>query len=163
MDDEGHAAVINPPNKLRAKVSVGGPGAVDAAMLERAEAVIADLGGNYLEWVKQDFGKLDQAFRKLREVRADNGPVLREIFGIVHDMRGQGGSFGYDLVTVIGNQLCRFIENVKDPGPDEIEAIRLHIEAMQLVIAQDMRGEGGPQAGKLLDGLEKVAARFSGG
>lgn len=160
MDEHEHAEQINPPNALRTKVTIGGPGAVDSAMLERAESAIANLSGNYLEWVKQDLAKLETAFAKLKDGQGGTNEILREIFGIVHDMRGQGGSFGYHLITVIGNQLCRFIDKVTGPGPDETEAIRLHIEAMQLVIAEDMRGDGGPQARQLLDGLERVAARL---
>ena len=50
MSDED-VQVIKPPNTLSAKVSKGGPGAVDLEAIERAEAVIAGMADNYLEWV----------------------------------------------------------------------------------------------------------------
>ena len=45
MSDQ-QAKVIKPPNTLSKKVTIGGPGVVDAAALERAETVISDLAGD---------------------------------------------------------------------------------------------------------------------
>ena len=39
---EEKVEIINPPNAVKAKVRVGGPGAVDASALEKAEQVIKE-------------------------------------------------------------------------------------------------------------------------
>lgn len=164
MSEDKSPRVITPPNTLKTKVKVGGPGAVDPEVLERAEAVIANLTDNYLEWVQEDFEKILQAYNDLKATQGDNCDVLERVFQVAHDMKGQGGSFGYDLITVIGNQLCRFLEKVdrSKVGPSEVEIIRVHIDAMRVVISNRIRGDGGKIGRELLAGLDLVSQKSLG-
>ena len=155
MNDE--LEIISPPNLLKAKVKTGGPGAVDAAMLDRAEAAIANLADQYLDWVEQDLDRIAKAFEELKS--ADEATVpqkLETIFQVSHDIKGQGGSFGYDLMTSVGNQLCRLIEHADPGNPKLLEAIGVHIETLKLVIAQRIKGNGGKVGEQMLAGLEQV-------
>ena len=81
------------------------------------------------------------------------------IFRVAHEIKGQGGSFGYDLMTLIGNQLCHFVEELAEAGPSEVEVIGLHLDALKLVMAKQMRGDGGRAGQALLQGLEKVVSK----
>ena len=152
--------VINPPNTLKEKVGTGGPGAVDLEALERAEKVIAGMTDSYLEWVVEDLKKIDAAYVKLESGSGDRKVELNEVFRISHDIKGQGGSFGYDLMTSIGNELCRFIEKLDKAGPGEVEAIKVHIDSLKLVIDQDMKGQGGKAGEKMLSGLQKICDKL---
>ena len=86
---------------------------------------------------------------------------LEAIFQIAHDMKGQGGTFGYPLITRIGEQLCRFIEKVHDLGQHEVEVISLHVEAMVLVLHQRIKGDGGAVGSSLVGGLDQMLAKFA--
>ncbi len=161
MDDEPKAEVIVPPDTLKKKVKTGGPGAVDLKALERAEAVIADMTDTYLEWAAEDLAKIHAAVDELKAENKDREKALAGVFQLSHDMKGQGGSFGYALMTILGGNLCRFIENLEDAGPAEVEVIQLHINAMDLVITKRMKGDGGKEGEQLLDGLGLVTAKVS--
>lgn len=152
--------VINPPNALKEKVGTGGPGAVDLEALERAEQVIAGMTDSYLEWVAEDLKKMDEAFARLQAATGDRKEEMDAIFQVSHDIKGQGGSFGYDLMTAIGNELCRLIEKLETVGPAEIEAIKLHIDSLKLVIGQDMKGQGGKEGERILAGLQQVCDKL---
>ena len=156
--------IIRPPNTLKSKVSVGGPNAIDESVIARAEKVISDMKGSYIEWVAQDFKKVEAAYADLIAGSGDRKEHLDKIFAVSHDIKGQGGSFGYDLVTQIGNHLCRLIERFGEDNPDEVEndAIKIHIDAMKLVIGQDLSGDGGEAGKAILAGIEKMDARLSG-
>ena len=154
--------IINPPNAVKAKVKVGGPGAVDASTLERAEQAIAGMSDQYLDWVQEDIARIDAAYKELAAATGDRAEEIDKVFQVSHDMKGQGGSFGFDLVTAIGNQLCRMIEKMDTIGNAEVEAVRVHIDAMKLVIAQRMKGSGGKAGEQILAGLEKVVAKVLG-
>ena len=156
--------IINPPNTLKSKVSVGGPGAVDPAALERAEKVIAGMAGSYLKWVQDDLVKIAGAYDKLVSGQHDRKQVLSEIFQISHDMKGQGGSFGYVLMTSVGNELCRIIEKMGTSGNTtlENEVIRIHIDAMKLVIAAKLVGDGGKAGEAMLTGIRKMCDKLTG-
>ena len=154
--------LITPPHTLKDKVGTGGPGAVDLSTLERAEKVIADLADTYLEWVEEDLVKLHKALDLLAAATGGGKAELEGIYQISHDMKGQGGSFGYQLITIVGNQLCRFIEPLKNAGPKEVAVIKLHVDTMSLIISNRMEGDGGEAGEALLTGLNKVAAKISG-
>lgn len=154
------AEIITPPNTLREKVAVGGPGAVDEATLKRAEQAIIDMTGEYLSWVQKDISRLEAACKELKIGNGNREQKLEEIFHVSHDIKGQGGSFGYDLMTIIGNQVCRLIEKA-DPDDNElIDVVVVHVEAMKLVIGSNIKGHGGRDGELMLVGLEKVCGKI---
>lgn len=160
---EDDVEIIKPPNTLKAKVTVGGPNAVDAAAIERAERAIANMKGSYIEWVANDFKRVEAAYADLVAGEGERKDNLDRIFSVAHDMKGQGGSFGYELVTKIGNHLCRAIEKFGDHNSTSLEneAIRIHIEAMKLVIANDMSGDGGEAGIAVLDGIVQLDSKLT--
>ena len=158
-DDE--MEIINPPNLLKAKVREGGPGIVDLATLERAESVIAGMADSYLEWVKEDLSRIESAYKKLAAASGNGKAEAEGVFQVAHDIKGQGGSFGYDLMTVIGNELCRLIERQDEYGDAEIQAIKVHIDAMKLVIKNNMKGDGGASGQALVMGIRQVGDKLN--
>jgi chemotaxis protein histidine kinase CheA len=156
--------IITPPNTLKNKVSFS-PNGVDLEMLEKAEQIIASLQGNYLEWVQEDLNKLQAHYdRAMGAADADGRQqALADIFHVAHDVKGQGGSFGYHLMTAIGNQLCRFVEKLEGAGAPELEVVKLHIDAMRLVIAERMEGTGGTVGEKIVAGLQAVISKVAKG
>ena len=160
MSDEnqssGGSQIINPPSTLQANVDKGGPGAVDMDALAKAEEVIANLADDYMSWVREDFDRLEAAYEKLKAGDGDTKENLDNVFQIAHDMKGQGGSFGYDLMTAIGDHLCRLIEKFDKAGPRELNMIRVHIDAMRVVITKELKGDGGDEGRQLLMGLTLV-------
>ncbi len=167
-EDENKSAdervqVINPPPTLNAKVSIGGPGAVDKATLERAEAVIADLSGDYLKWAQEDLRQIQVAIDSidLNSDAEELQKVLDRIFAISHDIKGQGGSFGYDLMTIIGSDLCRFAETIETLKSSDVEVIGLHVDTMKRVIADEIKGDGGKEGEVVLSGLAAVVEKVA--
>ncbi|MSO93588.1 MAG: Hpt domain-containing protein [Rhodospirillales bacterium] len=157
--------IINPPNTLKSKVSVGGTGAVDPAALERAESVIAGMAGDYLRWVQEDIVKIGAEYERLVSGQHDRKEVLSKIFQVAHQMKGQGGSFGYSLLTSVGNELCRIIEKMGTAGKTDLEneVIRIHIDSMKLVIASKMQGDGGKVGEAIMTGIRKVCDKLTQG
>lgn len=156
--------MIKASSPLSAKVTVGGPGAVDEATLQRAEQVIEDMADSYLDTVRADLDKIQKSFAALKAGAGDRKKHLADIFQIAFDIKGQGGSFDFNLMTVIGNQLCRFLDGLEESANHgALEVIQLHIDALQVVIAQGLKGDGGAVGEQLLSGLEGVIAKRARG
>ena len=83
MAGDDKPQVIHAPNPLSAKVTKGGPGAVDPTVLEKAERVIAEMSGEYLSWVKEDLEKIQNAFEGLKS-SGGSKENLERIFEIAH-------------------------------------------------------------------------------
>lgn len=151
--------IIQPPNHVKDKVSVSSSG-IDLDTLEKAEQLIAGMQDSYLEWVEEDLRKLQALEADLDSAARPRGAVLKDIFSIAHDVKGQGGSFDYPLMTLIGNHLCRYIERLEGEATDKnIEVVKVHISALRLVIAQRMSGDGGKMGDNLIRGLEAAIAK----
>ena len=161
MGEDPKVEVTTPPDTLKDKVKSGGPFGVDEKVLKRADAVVAAMGGEFVQWTEKDLESLQQAFDGLNAGTADQKESLRTIFKISHDIKGQGGSFDYGLLTAIGDSLCGFIEEKDRAGAAEIEAIKLHVEALKLVLTNRMKGDGGDTGAKLLEGLRRVVDKLS--
>ena len=157
-DDE--LEIINPPNTLKSKVREGGPGAVDLATLERAERVIEQMADSYLEWVQEDLVRMDAAYKALAAATGDRKAEADQVFQIAHDIKGQGGSFGYDLMTLIANELCRLIERQDKFGTAEVQAVKVHADPMKLVIQNRMKGDGGANGQALVSGIRQVGDKL---
>jgi len=161
-EQAGAATLIEPPKTLQDKVGPPQPGGIDLSALERAEAVISDLSGQYIEWVQEDLKNIQEAFDQLKAQGGTDATLLKKIFSISHDVKGQGGSFGYDLMTTVGNSLCRFTEDKDSLNPQHLDIVKLHIDTLKLIITQDIQGDGGAMGQKILTGLTLAADKVGG-
>ncbi len=113
----------------------------------KAMAVLEDLAKEYSIWVLQDLSALEgsyaQACASAGDVRAK---IIREnLFRIAHDMKGQGATFDYELVTDIGNHLCRYIERQETFDDIQMQQIEAHIKALRQIIEHHLTGDGGDE------------------
>ena len=159
MAEDVAGELIELDNELRDKAGPP-PTAEELRVLARAEEAMAKLGDKYVVAAVEDSARLQKALAALRANPTDP-KALDGIFQIAHDMKGQGGSFGFPLVTTIGYQLCRFIEKIDHVGPHEMEAIALHVEAMAMVVRTPIKGDGGQHGEALMNGLDLILKKFS--
>jgi len=121
--------------------------ALDPAALASAEAAVARLGAAYLTWADADIRALTACFARLDD--ASSPDAMADLFAIAHNMKGQGTTFGYPLVTRIAQALCRLIEQ----APDAVAAIGAHVAALARVVGERLEGDGGEAGRSLLEDL----------
>jgi hypothetical protein len=134
--DNKKSVIIDVPNRLRDKVKTSGKNVINLDMLEKAENALADMADDYLEWAARDMIILQYAYEDLCEGDGNRNEYLDQVFSISHDMKGQGGTFGYDLVTKVGTYLCRLIEYYDKTISEKRlnDAIGVHIDALNLIL-----------------------------
>ncbi len=129
--------------------------ATTADQLAQANEAIAALAKEYPIWAAQDIKKMIQALQDARslsgEKRADM--IRKELFKIAHNTKGQGATFGYPLITDIGDHLCRYIERIENIQNEEMNIMRDHINAMDTILKQKLTGDGGTVGQELKDKL----------
>ncbi len=156
------AKITNPVNPVKEKARIGGTYAIDFATLRKAEEAIIAMTPQFLDWVKTDLENIEKFINKLKAPDNQARETLKEIFRIAHDMKGQGGTFGFNLITTIADQLCQMIDKFDTIGEEELEAIQVHIDAIKLVVKDNMLGNGGEEGAKILTGLKKVSNKILG-
>ena len=151
--------LFRPPNKL---VETLGPldGPDPETLIAQIEAGIASLKKKYMSWAEADLKALYRALDAARRHLDDVETHVKSIGETAHAMRGQAGTFGFPLITQIGNSLCGLTERACDFGASEIEALELHVRAIHTVIDGGIEGDGGEVGRVMLSGLHAVTARY---
>ena len=129
---------------------------IDPEILARAEQAVAALGGDFVDQTK---ATLDGHRAQLEETGGlPQGDALHDIFSFAHDLRGQGGSFGYPLLSTIGGSLCAFMEardfQLKD---GDMVVVRSHFDAAAAVLADEITGDGDAVSQALVSSLGELA------
>ena len=161
---ENNVKYITPPNSLKQKQkSAGVDGVLEATWIDAAERQIVAAKFDYEEAVGEDLTKLHSTYEKALREPDNRTQHIQALYGIVQTVKGQGSSFGYPLISAIGSQLARFLEDRGDDVSDaQMEVVKVHVEAIRLVMQQKMEGEGGPIGKKIIGGLGLVIKKVAG-
>ncbi len=76
-------------------------------------------------------------------------------------MRAMGGTFDFSLVTAICDQMYRLVSELDEIERDRLAALKVHYDALKLVVAEDLRGDGGERGQAILIGLRQVYAKYA--
>jgi len=134
------------PNGLREKVG-GGPGdagALPPAILEEADRVVGETAEDFRGWILDYIGSIS----KLCDAASER-PIKHRtrFFGQVHDLahelRGQGGMFGFPIITAVGEMLYAITGEGCDMGDRSIDLVRAHLDTMHRVFLDRIEGDGG--------------------
>ncbi len=109
-----------------------------------AAAAVAALADSFLEWIGEDIARAKQALATAKDKPGDNHAEIRAIFEVVHNVKGQGGSFGDDLLTSIGGSLCSYLRvETASASEKQLKVIAAHFAAMDFVLEKNIQGKGG--------------------
>ena len=124
---------------------------VDMTEYEKAMEELNNLAKDYEIWVQTDMQNLKDAYSKAQNADGNTRVdiMMKEVFKVAHDMKGQGATFGYDLITDIGNHLCRYIEKQTSFEDAQMEAVKCHIDAMEEILNTHLTGDGGARGAEL--------------
>jgi chemotaxis protein histidine kinase CheA len=152
--------MISQENALAAKLSEA---KISKEELERrlaaADHQIADAALSFADWAGADVAEALAALEKLQG-GGDSEESTSHIFRVAHDLKGQGTTFGYPLATQIGGLLCEFLKaTTPSPSGESVSVIRAHLDALNLVVKQKIKGDGDAMAQQLIVKLTLAAAR----
>ena len=128
----------------RAKVRGGG----DFDGLRRAATALSESAEDFADYAVQDIRRATESLAKVESDPLDRAP-LDVIFSIIHNFKGTGRLFDYDLLTRISESLCDYLRNRAAKPIKNMNVVRIHLAALDFVVENQIRGQGG-EAGKRL-------------
>jgi len=137
--------LIRPRNTMLERMGgrPGVAGKVDEALLKKAEARITEVGATYLDRVKADLDKLVTLAGQATGDAGNRAAAIAEINLIVHEIRGEGATFGYPLLTKFAGSLFKFTDGLVDPNERQLALIKAHVDVMSVVAKSGIKGDGG--------------------
>jgi len=151
------------PNGLKGKFS-GAPsgegGRIDPDLLEAAEQQLESMEDDYTDWVKTSIDGMIAHYEALKENPVNPWRHLKEINKTALHLRGQGGTFGYDLITAFGKSLYECTLSKREVTDNLLEFIKTHFDAITAVLRDKTRGSGGRVGEELLKMLDKAREKY---
>jgi chemotaxis protein histidine kinase CheA len=151
-----------PANSNKSDAEKAGDGRISHA-LARAEAAIANLAQDYATWALADVAKARAALAAAIDDPAGRAPYIETLFRVGHDLKGQGTSFGYPLVTKIGHSLCALTrDRARQYDNKHLDLAKSHLDAIDLILTKGIKGEGGKVGAELVAKLEQRVSELLG-
>jgi chemotaxis protein histidine kinase CheA len=162
MSDDDEARVFAPFNLLRAKVG-NKPGPNLDQIVASAEAALDDMKDEFDVWIGNDMQALRDALTALRQSMPADPEILERIKTLSHEIKGQGATYGYPLLTTVGDLLYVFIERNSEIAAKHLDLLDTHVDFMALVLGQKVHDEGDQQVRSILAGLRDAAKKAASG
>ena len=150
------------PNTLKAKLTGGLMNVslvLDEELLAHAEAEVESMVDDYLTWVEGDVLELARAHGELAQ-DAEIGSLAHEaVINGAFEIASQGATFGFQLLSAIGDALQAYARALVTIDQTHVTVMKLHIDAMRLVLHQNLTGDGGEAGSELLNMLSRAAKK----
>ncbi|NYZ11245.1 response regulator [Azospirillum sp. RWY-5-1] len=163
--DRYPVVIFDLPNRLGAKVGIAPKGPVPSLpedVLAAAEAEIQERAGDYAVWISEEVETLIRRIDRLPQEPEQVPAIMGMIHRAAHEMRGQGGIFGYPLITHVAKSLY---EATSGEFPvitsNEHRLFKAHADAIRAVMNGRISGDGGATGQQLLASLEVAKKKYA--
>jgi two-component system chemotaxis response regulator CheY len=109
--------------------------------MREATAALEELRARYVEDLPEQIAAIRTLFAAIEASVPTRAIDVRRLFGLLHDVKGQGTMFGYPLLTALAQPLCEMTRGRTALIAAECDAIRLHLDAMELVVRHRIETE----------------------
>jgi HPt (histidine-containing phosphotransfer) domain-containing protein len=154
----GDHEVIRPENKLRKAVS-STPYAPSDNPVARAKLALAELSSEFSSWMDIECERLDKA-RCTIVVGGFTEASKNDLFHAAHDIKGQAATFGFPLVALAADSLCRLIEYSSDVTRIPLKLVDQHVDAVRAIYHEYARSDAKELAATLTKRLRVVTDEF---
>ena len=155
--------MTNPLKRIKSKVR-GTPGKADPRVISKIDKIITEHSKDYREWAISDTQKLHDLLNELTVPHANHKELLDKLFLVALEMRGQGGTFGFPLISAICRNLCILLEGLKQLDQVDHTARELcqtHVDAVNRILRDNNHGNGKKIEHQVIASLEKAMRIFA--
>jgi HPt (histidine-containing phosphotransfer) domain-containing protein len=154
----GDHEVITPEHKLR-KAVTRKPALPGDDPVARAEKALAELSTHFSTWMDSECERLAKA---RRDVAAGGFTQASKdaLFHAAHDIKGEAATFGFPLVALAADSLCRLIEHTPDVTRIPVTLVDQHVDAVRAIYREYARSDAKELATRLTQRLRVVTDEF---
>ena len=124
-------------------------------LAKQAEEAMADLARTFpamaigdVQAMKKYLVEASSTFDQER-----NDIIRTKLYPKAHDLKGQGATFGYPLITDVGAHLCQTITSKSTYDPSDLQSIKQDILSMETILWKKLKGDGGTKGAEILKTL----------
>lgn len=112
---------------------------------QKALDIIADMSQKYTEWAMNDVLKLQQIFKQIQDLpKKEQETLIRgDFYRTSHDIKGQGATFDYPLMSDLGAHICTLIKSKNTFNKTDLDILKQDIDDMSVILEKKLSGDGG--------------------
>lgn len=112
---------------------------------QKAMDIIADMSKKYIQWATNDVVRLKQLFEQIRNLTGPEQDALirGDFYRTAHDIKGQGATFDYPLMSDLGAHLCTLIKTTDTFDETHLAVMAQDIADMMQVLEKQLQADGG--------------------
>ena len=147
------------PRALRRKV---GPDLnANIATIVKIQKELDDWNDDFVKWTNEYISQINRRLVAARAKDVSNRRVdFNEINRVSHELRGQGGIFGYPLVSAVAKSLFELTKDTLDRSDDCLQLIQDHVGTLRAVLRDEVRGDGGQVGIEIVKAMRQANAKF---
>lgn len=114
-------------------------------LAQKAKEALSDLVDIYVIQARQDFQIMQDLLSQATSAPVDERfhLIRDEFFVKMHDLKGQGATFGYPLLTEIGAFACDFLRHKTEISSSDLDILKDTLSDMELVLKNNLTDSGG--------------------
>ncbi len=150
---------IKPPNKLKMKVGVGG---IDEKLLEKAQVFIQKTEFDFKPVATQLLKAMSDSLKAVQAAdnEGEKKSRVETLANAIMQLKANGGMFRYQLISEIAALALHFLENASPLNPDAVQVIHVHEKTIEIILANNLKGDGGKEGYALVKELENACSRY---
>lgn len=145
------------PNRLREKAGGAGgtgKGRLPFSALSEADGTLQRNAFEFHDWAQGYLSVMSRICEKALVLSEEKRrKPFEKINEIAHELRGQGGTFGYPLITSVGKMLYGITGFACSTDDVAIRIVKAHIDIMRVVFRDKITGDGGEIGQELIKTL----------
>ena len=161
---ESDVYLFKPQNFLKEKCAGGRmnpleKGTMPADLIEQAEAKLERAALDFTKWAQDYLGRLSDLCTQALLEPGRRTAQFSEINQVALELRGQGGTFGYPLISTFGKMLFDSTREGCREDDAQVEIVKAHVDSMRAVLREKIAGDGGEIGKALIQTLREGVAK----
>lgn len=117
---------------------------LDDDVADSIDQAIGNLTDDFILWVRDSLDDILNALETEDEEPGDRLAAARQFYTMMHDIKGQAGTFGFALLAEIGESLCSYLRDVRNPPTEgQVGVLKLHATAARFIVERNLKGTDG--------------------
>lgn len=152
--------ILRPPQEIKRiayrALRTGDP--LPEEHIARADQALSAISLHFHDWMADETEKLIKARSRYHRQGVDSD-ARKTLFQASHDVRGNGGVFGFPLAGQVADSLCKLLTQCPASAlPAQI--VDQHVDAIRAMVREEARGHDNPKARDLALKLIEVTQEY---
>lgn len=128
--------------------------------IRKAQQIINDSRGDFLEWIVEDIKQLEEAYHVLEKNPGHSSDEVLALYRVAMKVKSQAGTFGFDLASNVAESLMQMTDNCPHVDKARLMATRKHIDVLYVIFQRNIQGMGGRIGRDLMDNLNLLTKKY---